>query len=218
MGRSISLLAGSAGLVTIAVADATAQDTIQTTRPREAPPAAQSPAVPDVSTLPDPQPRPARPPEDARRPVFQMPVSDAFVSGGERLSREPGPLTDAANIEWGSLMTRRFAAWPLEVAQVTVPGLSPCQGYFGTEPALALNAEFLRRVRISTESYGDTMLLIRLPDGSWLCDDDSGEGLNASLDLTIGGTEPWLVHVGYYEDYLITPEVTVLVEPDPSIR
>ena len=39
-------------------------------------------------------------------------------------------------------------------------------------------------VRLSAVSNADTTLVVRTPDGRWLCDDDSGEDANPSIALT----------------------------------
>ncbi|WBQ12821.1 peptidase S1 [Hyphomonadaceae bacterium BL14] len=59
---------------------------------------------------------------------------------------------------------------------------SSCAGFIADAPDVRLqfSAGSLPLI-ISTRSSADTTLVINGPDGSWYCDDDSGQGFNASI-------------------------------------
>ena len=67
---------------------------------------------------------------------------------------------------------------------------SDCGGYIATRPSFSLN---YRRgdlpLYIGAVSDADTTIVVRAPDSSWHCDDDSGGGLNpvVSWDHPLGG-------------------------------
>lgn len=67
---------------------------------------------------------------------------------------------------------------------------SDCGGYIATRPSFSLN---YRRgdhpLYIGAVSDADTTIVVRAPDGSWHCDDDSGGDLNpvVSWDHPLGG-------------------------------
>lgn len=150
----------------------------------------------------------------APRPITTPSMFDAEMVGGEGLLRTAGNLTQTVTVEFGQNTPLRFLARPQETTLLAFSGSTPCRGYFGTEPALSLGARFVRSLRVSTDADADAMLLVRRPDGQWLCDDDSGIGLNAALILDQVTNDPWLVYVGYYQDHFRSPDVTLVVEPD----
>ena len=47
-------------------------------------------------------------------------------------------------------------------------------------------------------SEADTTLVINLPDGTWLCDDDGGEGLNPLVTIEQPATGQYDIWVGTY--------------------
>lgn len=53
---------------------------------------------------------------------------------------------------------------------------------------------------ISVDAAEDTTLVINAPDGSWHCDDDSGEGFNPSVRFSTPATGLYNVWVGTYGD------------------
>ncbi|MCB9597355.1 MAG: hypothetical protein H6719_31815 [Sandaracinaceae bacterium] len=75
---------------------------------------------------------------------------------------------------------------------------SGCPGYAPSNPYVVLRTTEPRRTRIWTESSGDLVLYVRTADGRVVCDDDSGDGMNASLvaDLGPGDHRVW---VGTYQ-------------------
>lgn len=59
---------------------------------------------------------------------------------------------------------------------------SSCAGFIADAPDVRLqfSAGSLPLI-ISTNAQADTTLVINGPDGSWYCDDDGGQGFNASV-------------------------------------
>lgn len=103
-----------------------------------------------------------------------------------------------------------------------------CPGHVPSQPAVALRASEARSVQLWTESPSDTVLYVRTADGQTLCDDDSGDGFNARLELTLPEGES-LVWVGTYASggsanaTLVVfdpsaPDATIAVDADPSLR
>lgn len=76
---------------------------------------------------------------------------------------------------------------------------SSCRGFIATSPDVRLNfsAGSLPLI-ISVDSRADTTLVINAPDGRWYCDDDSGEGLNPSIQFTDAMTGRYEIWVGTY--------------------
>lgn len=56
-----------------------------------------------------------------------------------------------------------------------------CRGYIGRRPDLVLENRTPRDVELTTMSSADLVLVVRNEDGSFTCDDDSGEGQNAQI-------------------------------------
>ena len=73
-----------------------------------------------------------------------------------------------------------------------------CQGYISAAPDVRLFGEGESQsgltLKISAISNADTTLVVNGPDGSWYCDDDSGEDSNPSVELspTAGRYEIWI--------------------------
>ncbi len=76
-----------------------------------------------------------------------------------------------------------------------------CAGNIATAPDIELSYEgsFLPII-FSVGSEADTTLVINLPDGSWLCDDDSGDGLNPMLEISKAPSGTYDIWVGSYEE------------------
>ncbi len=71
---------------------------------------------------------------------------------------------------------------------------SGCAGYTPTGPFVVLRTATPRAVRLWTEGGADVVLYVRTADGRVICDDDSGDGMNASLaaDLPAGDHPVWV--------------------------
>ena len=76
---------------------------------------------------------------------------------------------------------------------------SDCRGYVTNAPDVELyySAGSLPLIS-STNSSSDTTLVVTGPDGSWYCDDDGGEGLNASLRWNRPMSGAYHIWVGTY--------------------
>lgn len=62
-----------------------------------------------------------------------------------------------------------------------------CPGFVAQAPDVSINNQTFAGIialDIAVTSTGDTTLLVHTPDGAWLCDDDSGPGLNPALHIT----------------------------------
>ncbi|HBH91284.1 MAG TPA: peptidase S1 [Hyphomonadaceae bacterium] len=75
-----------------------------------------------------------------------------------------------------------------------------CAGMIATAPDFRLNyaASDVLPLIISTMSSDDTTLVINQPDGSWICDDDSGENFNASVTMEAPMTGQYDIWVGSF--------------------
>lgn len=75
-----------------------------------------------------------------------------------------------------------------------------CAGMIATAPDFRLNyaASDILPLIISTMSSDDTTLVINQPDGSWICDDDSGENFNASVTMETPMTGQYDIWVGSF--------------------
>jgi len=70
-------------------------------------------------------------------------------------------------------------------AQPGEAGDQRCRGHLDGGPDLRLTFETTGRLplTVTASSIADTTLIMRAPDGTWYCDDDSGDGLDAQLEL-----------------------------------
>jgi hypothetical protein len=95
--------------------------------------------------------------------------------------------------------------------RVSAAGLGPgCTGSISEAPSAVLHigSGGLRGVRLLARSEGDTTLVIRHPDGSYSCDDDSGGSRNPKItsDLAEGDHSVWVGHysAGGSSEYSLT--------------
>lgn len=73
---------------------------------------------------------------------------------------------------------------------------SDCRGYVTEAPTAELNYSGSGTLHLYTAGSSDTTLVVNAPDGSWRCDDDGGDGVNAGLTFSGGGV--YDVYVGSY--------------------
>lgn len=87
-----------------------------------------------------------------------------------------------------------------------------CVGYLNlNRPDLDLNyTAGSMPLRISVDSSTDTALLINLPDGSWICDDDGGDGTDPLVHLASPQSGNYNVWVTTYNENAQT-EATVSI-------
>ncbi len=61
-----------------------------------------------------------------------------------------------------------------------------CRGYVAEAPDLSINNSTLAGLiplNVSVTASGDTVLVVRTPDGRWLCDDDSAGSRNPAIQI-----------------------------------
>lgn len=77
-----------------------------------------------------------------------------------------------------------------------------CTGMIAEAPDFRLNysAGDVFPLILSVDSSGDTTLVVNTPDASWVCDDDSGEGLNPSITFDQPASGQYDIWVGSYSD------------------
>ena len=82
---------------------------------------------------------------------------------------------------------------------INAGGFSSCRGYIANSPDVRLfySSGFLPLI-ISADSASDTTLVVNAPNGSWYCDDDSGDGTNPSLTFSSPLSGRYEIWVGTY--------------------
>ena len=77
---------------------------------------------------------------------------------------------------------------------------SACRGYISQAPDVRLNyTNGSYPLIISADSSSDTTLVVNAPDGSWYCDDDSGNrGMNPSIRFNRPMSGRYEIWVGTY--------------------
>lgn len=77
-----------------------------------------------------------------------------------------------------------------------------CRGSVANSPDVRLNYQAGGELPliISVDSGADTTLAINGPDGSWYCDDDSGEGNNPSVRFATPQSGRYDIYVGHYQE------------------
>jgi hypothetical protein len=116
------------------------------------------------------------------RAVIEVEGIDA--QGGVDGGLVPAAAPRAGAIDLGATPERELAG-RLQ-AEVAPERSGACAGAFGVTPDLLLDTRVMRAVRIDAVSVGnrtDLVLLLRRPDGSRACDDDSGGSHNPRLSL-----------------------------------
>lgn len=83
---------------------------------------------------------------------------------------------------------------------------SSCAGYIADAPDVRLqfSAGSLPLI-ISTSSSADTTLVINGPDGSWYCNDDGGQGFNASIRFNNPQSGQYDIWIGTYGSASLQP-------------
>ncbi|MGA1740546.1 MAG: pre-peptidase C-terminal domain-containing protein [Pseudohongiellaceae bacterium] len=76
-----------------------------------------------------------------------------------------------------------------------------CVGNIANAPDVQLSYESgSLPIIFSVGSESDTTLVINLPDGSWLCDDDSGDGLSPMIELSDAPSGIYDIWIGSYDE------------------
>ena len=74
-----------------------------------------------------------------------------------------------------------------------------CRGFVMAEPDVLLRYDDARMfLRVYFTSAADTTLIVRTPDGRWLCNDDSHGGLNPTVDIRGPRAGEYRIWVGSY--------------------
>jgi hypothetical protein len=92
------------------------------------------------------------------------------------------------------------AGGPLDASDAGVGGeMNYCPGNITQAPSVELNWDGSGGpLYIFAESDRDNTLAVNLPDGSWICDDDSGEGVNAAISLESAPSGIYDIYVGVF--------------------
>ncbi len=76
---------------------------------------------------------------------------------------------------------------------------SGCRGYIASSPDVTLDyTSGTFPLYLSVDSMADTTLVVQAPNGSYYCDDDSGEGLNPSVRFETPLSGNYRIWVGTY--------------------
>lgn len=75
---------------------------------------------------------------------------------------------------------------------------SDCRGYITSNPTVEINYNGSGNLYIYTSGGSDTTLAINRPDGSWVCNDDGADGLNAGLAFSGNSGGIYDIYVGTY--------------------
>jgi hypothetical protein len=136
------------------------------------------------------------------------------TAGAQNLSASPTYTT------WN--LTSGFTPDPVSVSiqaggndRVTIAG---CAGYImNSAPDARLNfTSGALPLSIYVNSSADTTLVVNRPDGSWICDDDSGSGTNPVITMSSAMSGQYDIWVGNYNG-TDTPAATLMVtELTPS--
>jgi serine protease Do/protease YdgD len=129
-----------------------------------------------------------------------IPVRDRLVNAVRRVEQAAAEVTAAAALKaGGKAVTKDFTATGEFPAVELQTGDTLCGGLVNVAPDYAFDwSGDAKALKLFAEASGDTTLLIRAPDGSFLCADDADGNRNLNPLLTIakpaGGR--YLVWVG----------------------
>lgn len=89
------------------------------------------------------------------------------------------------------------AGGPLDAGTATESSMW-CAGYITQAPSVELYYDGAAELHIYATSEADTTLAVNRPDGSWVCDDDGGEGLDAGLSFEADASGIYDIYVGTF--------------------
>lgn len=149
------------------------------------------------------QPSPIPPPPPPALPAGQLPPgmqpgqAPAGVEPGQPPPADaPGPIALAPGFVPDPAIVRGMGG-----GQVPARSLDPsCDGHVPSEPSHVLNlSDAFETFRVLVASEADTVLVIRRPDGSFLCNDDAvaGETPNPAIEGSFG-PGAYTIWVGSY--------------------
>ncbi|MCA9533910.1 MAG: hypothetical protein KC593_09530 [Myxococcales bacterium] len=140
------------------------------------------PIDPRVNPNPNPQPNP-QPAQGLTMTVDAMQGNGTPGWIDARLRPDPAVLEGAA----GGTIRAQEAAEP------------SCRGFVQSIPDHILYVQGRARyLRLYVEASEDTTMVIRTPDGRWLCDDDGGGNLQPMLEQESWAPGQYLVWIGTY--------------------
>jgi hypothetical protein len=91
-----------------------------------------------------------------------------------------------------------------------------CAGMVTTQPTVELTWDGNGgRLSLFVESEVDTTLVVNMPDGSWMCDDDGGLGVDAALELESAPSGVYDIFVGRFSGTETAPAVLNVSEFEP---
>lgn len=140
------------------------------------------------------------------------------LRGGLVSRLDPNAAPTAGTVQLGA-QTAAPAMFPATAGgSINGPLLgADCRGHYAAAPQLVLRVTTVQRVTVTSHGNDDLTLAIRQPSGLFRCDDDSGEGTNPRLELTLTpGVYP--VWFGTFrESYTSHFEAVVEAEPLGSV-
>ena len=127
-----------------------------------------------------------------------------IASGGVAAADNPSPMPSAGNASLSAGFTpdpyrvRLPTGGPIDASEARG---QDCDGFIAAIPDFNLfyNSASLPLI-ISVDAEVDTTLVIQTPDGSWHCDDDSGDGLNPSIRFAAPQSGNYDIWIGTYAD------------------
>lgn len=140
------------------------------------------------------------------QPPAEQPVRTLSEGEAARLMGAAGSAGSGAPL---TVIGTAFGTIPASVWR------SGCEGYSTEQPDFVLNLERPReRLSVFTESGEDLILIIEKPDGSRVCDDDSGPGYNPLVSMTNVRPGRYKIWVGVYDVSTIS-DYTLRLSSDP---
>ncbi len=94
-----------------------------------------------------------------------------------------------------------------------------CRGYVANAPDFNLNyqAGSTLPLIIGAESSSDTTLVVNQPNGSWICDDDGGPGLNPRMTISNPQSGLYNIWVGTYSSTAGFPQAQLYISELTSV-
>jgi hypothetical protein len=157
------------------------------------PPSPPSPPPSPPPAIPSPPPGPASAPLPPSGPVFlDVAALDWTLAPGD------GELTLTAGFSPDPTTLDVMAGGELTAADTA--GIA-CLGLVSAGPNVRIDyTSGAWPLILSVASEADTTLIVRTPEGEWICDDDSGDGLNPSVRFDAPTSGPYDIWVGTFID------------------
>ncbi len=155
--------------------------------------APQPPSLPPQPPAPSPPPGPASAPLPPSEPIFLDVAALDWT-----LAPSDGELTLAAGFSPDPTTMDVQAGGELTAADTAGPA---CPGLVSAGPNVRINyTSGAWPLILSVASEADTTLVVRTPEGEWICDDDSGNGLNPSIRFDTPTSGQYAVWIGAFTD------------------